>query len=97
MLDGLWSGILGGLFGPIVMRWAAKYRYWVTFFVVTIGVHLSALIQDAWTFGLHTALIRFGKVTFTFIGLGVPAAIGLLAVSCVFFFSVISRHANNKE
>ena len=50
MIDGLFSGLLGGLFGPALAQWLSRFKYWAVFLaamlltqLLTVGVMLNSL------------------------------------------------------
>ena len=90
MFDGFWSGVLGGLFGSDLARWAGKYKYLTIFLTVTIGVHVFLFAHDFIEGGGRTALDRLRQFTFTPVGLLAPMAVGLIAVLCVFFCAILT-------
>jgi len=97
MIDGFLSGVFGGFFGPALARWAEKYRYWVIFFTVTVGVHISSLIQDIWKLGGAIALYRYLNVIANPVGFGIPVLIGLLATLCVFSCTAIAGRLRERD
>ncbi|SAK96254.1 hypothetical protein AWB82_07010 [Caballeronia glebae] len=96
MVDGFLSGVLGGLFGPALMRRASKYRYWAIFVAVTVCVHLFLLISGICADGFTTTLGRYKHFMMTAVGILVPCAMGLLAVLTVVVCSVIAGKTKNK-
>ena len=92
MIDDVFSGILSGLFGPVISQWALKFRYRLIFAVVVISIYvfayLSIVIGNGWSNSFDIFIDR----TFTLTGVLVPIGIGLIAVACVFVSSVGMRH-----
>jgi hypothetical protein len=90
MSGDIFSGLIGGLFGDALARWAGKYRYLTIFLTVTIGVHVLSFIQDLIKVGGYEAFSRLHQFTFTPVGLLAPAAVGLIAVLCVLLCAVLT-------
>lgn len=89
MFDGFWSGLLGGLFGPVITRRLGGYKYWTIFLFVMLGVHIAAFAAGACLKGLPFALKAVSEKTFSPVGILAPIAIALLAVFVVFIVSLI--------
>lgn len=88
MVDGFWSGILGGLFGPVIAQWMAKLKYWVVFLVAMMATHIGLFIVGAYARGIHYAIKVTLEDAFTPVGILVPMGIGLLAVFVTFIGSL---------
>jgi hypothetical protein len=88
MFDGFWSGLLGGLFGPAIMRWLSRYKYWAIFLFVMLGVHIGIFVVGAYSRGLEFAIHATLAQTFTPSGILAPIAVALLAVFVVFIGSL---------
>lgn len=82
------QGILSGLIGPAVAKWAARFKYRLIFLVVVIGLYLSVFVNLVGTHGWHAGLKLFVHRTFNPAGILVPIASGLLAVVIVFISSL---------
>lgn len=94
MLDGFWSGLLGGLFGPAIMPWLIRYKYRVIFLLVMVGVHISCFVVGVFSKGLHFAIQAVVDKTFSPVGILAPMAIALIAVFVVF---ICSMNFHNKK
>lgn len=84
MIDGFWSGIFGGLLGPVISRWLGRYRFWKVFFVLLIGMYASLFFIGIFKIGLAESAKRIVAVIFTLPGIlapiGVAAALALCAL-----------------
>ena len=96
MFDGFWIGVFGGLLGPTLVKWAAKYRYRVIFLLVTAGVHIYVIANDVLKVGFQGAWLRIKQFTFTPVGILAPFAVGLIAVVVVLFVSVVNGGGKDK-
>jgi hypothetical protein len=91
MFDGFWSGVFGGLFGRVIVKWAGRFPYWLTFIIVTGAAFISFMIHDVWIFGFDAALVNFMRFEF-FVTKGIGSfVLGLMAVAAVCFGLSISN------
>lgn len=88
MVDGFWSGMFGGLFGPAIAQWLSRFKYWVIFLVATVTVHVVSFIQDCLEFGGAAAIVRFVNLVSKPVGIFAPMGIGLLVVFVAFVGSL---------
>jgi hypothetical protein len=88
MFDGFWYGIFGGLFGPAIAKWLAKFKYWMIFLVVMLGTHIVFFIVGAYARGLPFAIQAASKYTFTPVGILFPIGVGIFAVIVAFLGSL---------
>jgi hypothetical protein len=90
MSDGFWSGIFGGLFGPAISRylarWFGKYRYWKIFAAAMFFVCSVSFVAAWLKFGLQDALVLLSHML-SFPGVWIPAGMALVFVMCVFLGS----------
>lgn len=79
MIEGLLSGLLGGLFGPSLARWLRKFKYWAIFLVAAFSTQLYFVASMLSKLGYQRTVESFSNgidPVFFF----VPAAIGIMAV-----------------
>jgi len=88
MLDGFWSGIFGGLFGPAIAKWMSRFKYWVIFLVVMLGTHIVFFVIGAYARGLPFAIQAVRKYTFTPVGILFPIGVAIFAVIVAFLGSL---------
>ena len=51
MIDGLFEGLLGGIFGPPLAQILGRYKYWIVFLTGFLAVPIVTTIQGVWTLG----------------------------------------------
>jgi small-conductance mechanosensitive channel len=87
MIDGLLSGLIGGLFGPAVAQWLSRFKYWAVFLVAMLLTQLLAVGVMLKRLGLEKTIKAFtdgiDPVFFY-----VPAGIGAMAVLVAFIGSL---------
>jgi len=88
MFDGFWSGIFGGLFGPTIALWLSRFKYWVTFLLAMMSMHMGLFVALIYSNGLRFAIDSMLKNTFTLVGIFVPVCGGLFAVLLAFLGSI---------
>lgn len=88
MIDDVSRGILSGLFGPTITRWASKFRYRAIFLVTVISVYVFAFVSIVLGNGWHKAFETFVDRTRSPVGFLVPISIGLLVVACAFVWAI---------
>lgn len=90
MLDGLWHGIFGGLFGPAIAQWLSRFKYWVIFLIVVFAWQfvflVMAIYYRGWV-GLVDIFIR-DKSTFLIIFFYSPVGFGMLGILIAFLGSL---------
>ena len=45
MIDGIFAGLLGGLFGPALATWMSRFRYWMIFVFVTFTTYVYLFLR----------------------------------------------------
>ncbi|WP_211465755.1 hypothetical protein [Collimonas silvisoli] len=88
MIDGLWHGIFGGLFGPAIAQWLSRFKYWVIFLVATVGMHIGFFILGSYEKGVQFATQAMLTNIFTVESILATVGIGLLAVFVAFVGSL---------
>jgi len=90
MSDGFWSGIFGGVFGPAISRylarWFRNYRYWKIFVAAIFLVYGISFIAAWLKFGLQDGLVLLEHML-NFPGILIPVGMALVFVMCVFLGS----------
>lgn len=59
MIDGLFSGLLGSLFGPAIAHWLSRYKYWAIFFVATLLTQVLSIAFMLKELGLKKTVKTF--------------------------------------
>jgi Na+/H+ antiporter NhaC len=87
MIDGLFSGLLGGLFGPAIAHWLSRYKYWAIFFVATLltqALSITFMLKELGLEKTVEAFVNGINPAFFF----APMGIGVLAVFVAFIGSL---------
>lgn len=96
MIDGLLSGLLGGLFGPAVAQWLGRFKYWAIFLVAMLLTQLFAIGCMLKTLGLEGTIKEFAAgINLAFFY--VPLGIGALAVFVALIGSLSAPKENDSN
>lgn len=96
MNNDIYHGVISGLFGPVIARWATRFKYRIIFVATVAGIYGCSLIAIVRTVGWHIAFRVFVERVLTPAGVFAPIGCGLLAVGCV-FISSIGMPSDKKE
>lgn len=88
MIDDISRGILSGLFGLPIVKWACKYKYQTIFLASVIGTNIYLFVGVAETKGWKEAARIMIEGAITPLGIFLPIGIGLIAVFCVFICAI---------
>jgi membrane-associated phospholipid phosphatase len=97
MLDGLGSGLFGGLVAAPLSRWLRRYRYSTIFIVSTTLTYAYVAIASVWGLSLKVAWNRIVERGLTWVDVLGSAAIGLIAVFIVFISTAHMPSEHDKE
>ncbi|NLA17060.1 hypothetical protein GPU89_05500 [Burkholderia cepacia] len=67
MIDGLWSGLLGGFLGPVVAKIIGKFSYWKVFVFILVCIYIFIFLVAIFKSGVEK-----GFSTAVAISLGMP-------------------------
>jgi hypothetical protein len=88
MIEGLLSGILGGLFGPALATWMSRFKYWVVFSVATLATHVYSFVAVVNRKGLEKTIEIYFASGFDPVSIFAPMVIGVIAVVIAFVGSL---------
>ncbi|MBN3724244.1 hypothetical protein [Burkholderia sp. Ac-20379] len=92
MIDGLWSGLLGGFLGPLVSRAIGKLSYWKVFIFILALIYIFifsvAILKAGFEQGVATSI----GIIFTVPGVFVP-----IGFSAIFSFCALLHARSNKR
>jgi hypothetical protein len=96
MFDGFWSGVLGGLFGPFLIRFFGRFKFANLFVfcvaITPLGFFLVDIIESGWTIAVHRILS--GKFWGLLLG---GAALGAIAVLTVWISLEVVPKQSKKD
>ena len=84
----IFEGAISGLIGPILGRFASRFKYRSVFLFVVVGVYLFLFLNTGLFLGWHVACVTFFDKLLTPAGILVPPSLGLLAVVGVYISSI---------
>ncbi|PUA18098.1 hypothetical protein [Glaciimonas sp. PCH181] len=82
MFDGFWSGIFGGLFGPVLALWLSRFKYRLIFLFAAFAWQLFALSLGIYYRGLVGFMNIFNddKSSLLIMFCYSPVGVGIFAV-----------------
>lgn len=95
MFDGFWEGIIGGLFGPLAVRYLGRFRLVMIFVCCVLLTPIVFFLLDTYESGWVIAIYRIlSKKLFGVLLLG--AVLGALAVLGVWVCMKLAPHDSAK-
>ena len=96
MFDGLWLGMIGGLFGPALMQFLRRFRYISIFSLTVVLTILAFFMIDVCESGWNVAIQRIvSKKFFIYPLTGMGS--GALTTFCVWFCALINSASRNDD
>ena len=97
MIDGIFAGLLGGLFGPALAAWMSRFKYWIIFLSVTLATHVSLFLNILIRNGPSVAIEKLFLYGLDASIILVSMGIGLLAVLVAFMGSLAVVPKDNES
>ncbi|WP_321838742.1 hypothetical protein [Burkholderia cepacia] len=92
MIDGLWSGLLGGFLGPVVAKIIGKFSYWKVFVFILVCIYIFIFLVAIFKSGVEK-----GFSTAVAISLGMPGALAPIGFAAVFAFCAFLQVRSGKK
>ncbi|MCA8282466.1 hypothetical protein LGN21_23015 [Burkholderia cepacia] len=92
MIDGLWSGLLGGFLGPVVAKIIGKFSYWKVFVFM-----LACIYIFIFSVAIFKSGVEKGFSTAVAISLGMPGALVPIGFAAVFAFCAFLQVRSGKK
>ena len=96
MSNDIYHGIISGIIGPVIARWAERFKYRVIFLLAVTSVYVYTFFRVVKVHGWHLGVELYFQRMFTPTLILATIGAGLLAVGIVFVSSIATRNEKKR-